>query len=323
MSLAVALKTLSARERLSEDAARHATAALLDGGVPELEQGALLALLEQRSDEIAELSGCECALSQRCFRLSPAASGVRPVVLASHVGSADGPNLLPLLALALQRLNLQVVVHGVLSAHGRVVAAQVLRELGVLPCITLQQAQKELDTAGIAFVPTAVLTPGLADLLALRGRIGFGAFAERLARFVDPFGGEGLTVIAAADDQERRLLRALLRERAGHYLLLDARHGDAFADPRRRPSLELIRNGKGEILFEAEAATVRCSQNVPRGNDSRSTAEWTRSVMRGEIPMPLPLVNQIACCLYGAGYTVDMNQAKAIAAVQTGSLLAA
>jgi hypothetical protein len=39
--------------------------------------------------------------------------------------------------------------------------------------------------------------------------------------------------------------------------------------------------------------------------------------------MPLPLVNQIACCLYGAGYTVDMNQAKAIAAVQTGSLLAA
>ena len=39
--------------------------------------------------------------------------------------------------------------------------------------------------------------------------------------------------------------------------------------------------------------------------------------------MPLPVVNQVACCLYGAGYTVDMNQAKAIAAVQTGSLLAA
>jgi anthranilate phosphoribosyltransferase len=78
-----------------------------------------------------------------------------------------------------------------------------------------------------------------------------------------------------------------------------------------------------EILFEAEACSVRCASNIPRGNDARSTAEWTRSVLRGEIPMPLPLVNQIACCLYGAGYTVDMNQAKAIAAVQTGSLLAA
>ncbi|MDB5903321.1 MAG: hypothetical protein JWM26_2199, partial [Betaproteobacteria bacterium] len=32
MSLVVALKTLSGRERLSEDAARRTTAALLDGG---------------------------------------------------------------------------------------------------------------------------------------------------------------------------------------------------------------------------------------------------------------------------------------------------
>lgn len=323
MSLAVALKTLSACERLSEAAARHATAALLDGGVPELEQGALLALLEPRADEIAELAGCESALSERCFRLKAGSSGLRPVVLASHIGSDEGPNLLPLLALALQRLTLQVVVHGVLGAPGRVVAAQVLRELGILPSVTLLQAQQALDGAGIAFVPTAVLSPGVADLLALRGRVGFGAFAERLARFVDPFGGEGLTVMAAADERERRLLRALLRERAGNHLLLDAGHGDPFADPRRRPALELVRNGKGETLFEAEAGSVRCASNLPRGNDVRGTAEWTRAVMRGEMPMPLPLVNQIACCLYGAGYTVDMNQAKAIAAVQTGSLLAA
>src|SRR5438105_1348949 len=100
MSLAVALKTLSGRERLSEDAARQAIAALLDGGVPELEQGALLALLEERADEIGELAGCESALSERCFRLHASASGVRPVVLASHAGTIDCPNLLPLLALA-------------------------------------------------------------------------------------------------------------------------------------------------------------------------------------------------------------------------------
>ena len=323
MSFAVALKTLTRGQRLSEDAARRATAALLDGGVPELEQGALLALLDRASPEVAELSGSESALSERCFRLNVAGSGVRPVVLASLSGSGDAPNLLPLLALALQRLKLQVLVHGVLSAPPGVVAAQVFRELGIAPCVTLQQAQTELDTARIAFVPTAVLTRGLADLLALRGRIGFGGFAERLARFVDPFGGQGLVVVGAANDQERRLLRSLLRERSGTYLLLEACHGDAFADPRRRPALELIRNGNTELLFEAEAATLRGSLSVPQASDARSTAAWTRSVMRGESPVPLPLANQIACCLYASGYTVDMNQAKAIAAVQTGSLLAA
>jgi len=31
-------------------------------------------------------------------------------------------------------------------------------------------------------------------------------------------------------------------------------------------------------------------------------------------------VNQLACCLYVSGYTDDMNQAKAIAAVEAGGL---
>jgi anthranilate phosphoribosyltransferase len=243
-------------------------------------------------------------------------------VLASYAGAAEEPNLLALLALCLQRLKLPVVIHGVLSAPGRVVAAQVLRELGVMPCFTLQQAQAQLDASGMTFIPTAVLTPGLADLLALRGRLGFGAFAERLGRFLDPFSGHSLVLIAAADAQERLLLRALLRERPGCYLLLEA-SGDAFADPRRRPALELVRDGKSEILFEAEAVSLRSTTSVPLSVGVRGTASWIHAVMRGERPLPLPLVNQVACCLYGAGYTVDMNQAKAIAAVQTGSLLAA
>ncbi|HEV7799781.1 MAG TPA: DNA-binding protein YbiB [Burkholderiales bacterium] len=323
MSAAHALKTLSRHERLSEESARQVAAALLDGGVPEFEQGALLALLDSRSDELSETAGSASALTERCFHLKAPSSGVRPVVLASHAGTTTEPNLLALLAVTLQRLKLPVVVHGALGAPGRVVAGQILRELGVMPCLTLHQAQTELETAGIAFVPTAVLSPGLADLLSLRGRLGFGAYAERLGRFVDPFAGGSLVVIAAADEQERRLLRAVLCERPGSYLLLESSHGEAFADPRRRPRLELIRDGKGELLFEAEAGPLRSAVSAPQSKDARSTASWTRSVLRGERPMPLPIVNQVACCLYGAGYTVDMNQAKAIVAVQTGSLLAA
>ncbi len=42
--------------------------------------------------------------------------------------------------------------------------------------------------------------------------------------------------------------------------------------------------------------------------------------MAGQVPIPHPLVNQLACCLYASGYTDDMNQAKAIAAVEAGGL---
>jgi hypothetical protein len=64
-------------------------------------------------------------------------------------------------------------------------------------------------------LPTAVLCPGLGHLLALRGRIGFGAFAERLTCLLDPFAGSSLTVTAAAHAEERELLHAILRESPG------------------------------------------------------------------------------------------------------------
>jgi hypothetical protein len=47
---------------------------------------------------------------------------------------------------------------------------------------------------------------------------------------------------------------------------------------------------------------------------------WIKRALAGEAPIPHPLVNQLACCLYVCKYTEDMNQAKAIAAVETGSL---
>ena len=31
-------------------------------------------------------------------------------------------------------------------------------------------------------------------------------------------------------------------------------------------------------------------------------------------------INQLACCLYGSGYTSDMNQAKAIVAMETANM---
>ena len=47
----------------------------------------------------------------------------------------------------------------------------ILRELGVMPCASLAQVQETLDKGSIAFVPTAVLAPGLTDLLSLRARL--------------------------------------------------------------------------------------------------------------------------------------------------------
>ena len=327
MSVMRALKRLRDREAgcdLDAREAHDAMGAMLDGGIGELELGAMLALLERKPVALSELLGYSSALSQRCSRLRAPIGMARPVVFACYHGVRNHPHLLPLIALTLQRLRVPVLVHGIFEGGGGTAAAHVFRSLGVLPSAGLALAQSRLDDGEIAFVPTAALAPGLAELMALRGRLGFDGLPRSLARLLTPFGSDALHVVVPDSVMGRKLLRDFLPESGLPALLLEGTEGEAFADPRRRPLIEYVgAEGNCSVLFEAEGISLRKLATLPAASDARGTAAWIRRAVAGEIPLPLPLVNQLACCLYGAGRADDMSQAKAIVAVATGSLAAA
>jgi anthranilate phosphoribosyltransferase len=327
MSVMHALKRLrdgDGNRDFDEREACELMGAMLDGGIGELELGAMLALLEDKPVVLSELLGYSAALVQRCSRLRAPTGAARPIVFACYHGVRHHPQLLPLVALTLQRLRVPVLVHGVLEGGGGIAAAHVFRELGVLPSASLTLAQSRLDDGEIAFLPTAALAPGLAELMALRGRLGFDGLARALARLLAPLANDALHIVTPDAFLSRGLLRDFLAESGFTALLLEGAEGEAFADPRRRPLIELVAaEGDCRVLFEAESVALRQLANLPSANDAHGTAAWIRRVIAGEIPLPLPLVNQLACCLYGAGCADDMSQAKAIVAVATGSLAAA
>ena len=309
---------------LSEHDAYQLFSAVLDGGVPELELGALLLALRMKSESLPELLGFYSALDERLSRLRAPAGKAAPVVLPSYNGAREQPNLLPLLALLLQqRFGVPVLVHGVLNGSGRIASAYIFRELGVMPCATPAQAQEALDTSGIAFVPTAVLAPGLAAALSLRGRLGVRSSAHVVAKLIDPFAGASLRVVSAGHPTCLETLRGVLTATGANALLLRSTEGEPFADPKCRPQLEHVCNGAAQVLFEAEAGPHNRPPAQPAGVDAIATAAWIRRALAGEVTVPLPIVNQLACCLFGAGYASDMNQAKAIVAIEAGSLAAA
>lgn len=308
---------------LCENDAYHLFGAILDGGMPELELGAILMALHMKTETLAELLGFYRALSERLYRLNAPRDGFRPVVLPGYYGERGGANLLPLLALLLRRFGVPVLVHGTLQGDGGAGSAHVFRELGVMPCATSVQAQQELESAGLAFVLTPVLAPGLATLLALRERLGVRNSAHVLTNLIDPFGGDGFRVAGVSDPACLERMREFFLATGEHGLLLQSQDGGASADPYRRPRLEYFRDGVGQALFEAEGVQVRSVPGLPQLPDAHAIAKWVRQVLEGVAPLPMPLANQLACCLYGAGYTDDMNQAKAIVAVEAGSLTAA
>lgn len=305
------------------DEAEQLYGAMLDGGVPELELGAILIALRMKGESADELLGFYQALERRVYRLDPPAGTLRPVVLPTYNGARHQPNLLPLLALLLAKFSVPVLLHGTLEGHGRVATAYILRELGIFPSANVRQASEALARERIAFVPTAALSPGLAQLLALRSRLGVRNSGHSLAKLIDPFGGESLRVVSVSHPDYLEKMRGFLLATGAHALLLRGTEGEAFANPKRRPDLEYFEDGTHQVLFEAEVGPLKTLPSLPHAIDAPATATWIREAMAGHHPVPLPIVNQLACCLYGAGYTSDMNQAKAIVAVETGSLAAA
>lgn len=300
---------------LSFDDARVLYGAMLDNEVPELELGAILLAFRVKGESIDEMKGFLTALDARLPILRAPVSRPRPIVLPSYNCSRRDPNLTPLLALLLRHHGIPVLIHGLLEGYGRVTTGQVFRALGILPCVTVTQVQVALEEQGLAFAPLQVFSKGLADLLALRGRMGVRNSGHSLAKMLDPFRGEGVLQAAATHPAFIDLSREVLMGREARALLLRGTEGEPFANPKRRPRIEYIREGTSETLFEAEHDSLKSLPYLPEGADPDATAAWIREVLDGRMPVPLPIAHQLACCLYASGAAGDFTQAKAIVAI--------
>src|SRR5262245_52787574 len=205
---------------LSEQQAYELFAGMLDGSVGELELGALLVALRLKTEAVAELLGFHRALTERLWRLPTPAAQPRPVILPAYGGARTEHNLLPLLGLLLRRLGVPVVFHGTLEGGDRVASAHILREFGVLPSATPAQLRDALERERIAYVPIAALSPGLANLLSLRYRLGLRSSADLIASLVDPFGGDGVLIVGASGSVDPAKLASVLAGIGAGALLL-------------------------------------------------------------------------------------------------------
>ncbi|MCU0868942.1 MAG: DNA-binding protein YbiB [Burkholderiales bacterium] len=308
------------RRGLDESEAHDLFSAMLDAGVPDLELGALLVLLRHRGETVDELLGFMRATGERMYAIPTPAGPLRPVVFPAYGGALEQPSLLPLLALMLQRLGVPVLVHGTLEGGRRVAAAYVFRELGVMPSANGAALRAALESDHLAFAPTALLSPGLASLLALKHRLGVRTSAHLVAKLIDPFGADSVLLVSASTPSRLAVLEATTAALGATALVMRSAEGEPVAGASARPRIVLVRDGGSDVLFDEERTGTKTLASLPSAFDVAGTATWTRAALAGETPIPHPLVNQLACCLFACGYTDDFHQAKAIAAVEAGGL---
>ena len=313
MRYASLIRTLEAGEAIGFGEARALGAALLDGGVPELETAAFLVAFNQHDPGLDAWLGLHAALAERLPGLE-ACGPYRTVILPAYHGVRVHPHLTPLLALLLKSFGVPVLIHGVLEGGGGVAAAYVLRELGIMPCATFAQLDHALHDDGLAFAPLALLSPGLASLVALRGRLGIDGWTTRWITLADLLGQRSLRVVPVARESEGPGTREILEALGGRALLFVGCEGEAFANPTLRPDMALVVDGQTQPVYDAQSSEA-VAIDLP-AVDARATGAWTAEVLHDHLPLPLPIRNQLAACLYAAGYTDDLNQARAITAIR-------
>jgi anthranilate phosphoribosyltransferase len=300
---------------LDEPTAYELYGNILDHKVPPLELGALLVAFRIKGESEAEMLGFHRALGERVNPMQRPAGKPYPVLLPAYNGARKQANLLPLLAVLLQRHGVPVLVHGVIRDPKRVTAAETLSAMGVTICQSATEAQVELDQHNLAFVTARGLSEPMDDQLELRWRLGVRGSTHTLAKLVDPFGGASVRVVSVTHPPYLVRMASFMQATNTRGLLMRGAEGEPYANPKRCPRIEFFHDGIGEEVMPQDEGDVEVPQ-LADDFDVETTVQWTQQVLAGEMPIPKPILKQLACCLYASGAMPDMR--TALAAVQLG-----
>jgi len=264
---------------------------ILDGSVTDLELGAFCLAMRIKGETPQEMAGFLDALYARMVRLP--AGDTTTISIASYNGARKLPGLTPLLALLLAREGLPVLVHGTATESGRVFTSEVLEALE----IPAQSAIKKIANGSVAFVPTAVLCPGLQRLLDVRRVVQLRNPAHSLVKLMNPCLGKSLVVSSYTHPEYADSMAQTFALMASDALLIRGTEGEAVADPRRAPRMQAFRQGVAATVQEGQTGPLAQVPDLPHAIDALSTAAYIRQVLAGAQPVPEPIALQVACIL--------------------------
>jgi len=273
---------------LSREQADDLFGQVLDGAVTDLEVGAFCLAMRIKGETAHEMAGFLDATRRRMALLP--ASTQPTVVIPSYNGARKLPLLTPLLALLLAREGLPVLIHGAATEDRRVFVSKVLEVL----YIPAQEAIKTIAPGSIAFMPTALLSPGLQRLLDVRRVVNLRNPAHSLVKLMNPVDGPALIVSSYTHPEYAISMADTFALVKANALLIRGTEGESVADPRRTPKMQAFLGGRATDLLAYQAGSLTELPELPSAIDAASTAAYIQAVMSGAQPVPVPIAHQVA-----------------------------
>lgn len=265
---------------LSPELAYESFRALMRRDVSDIQLGAWWLAMRIKGESAEELAAFERAMQDTLsFRV---ASDSPVVVLPCYNGARQLPNLTPLLAWALAKQGVRVLLHGVRADPTRVTTFELFNALDFPVASDANQVNRALRERGFAFTAIDSIHPPLAALLANRWRIGVRSTPHTVVKLLQPIEGASLRVVALTHgDYIERMGGHLLRESASA-LVFRGCEGEPVLHPKRKVALQIFRNGE-TLMREWQGVA---DHDLPDTCDIATTVGYIQDVMNDHRAMP-------------------------------------
>ena len=289
---------------MTRDDAQLLYAAMLDGRVSDLELGGILLAMRIKGESVAEIAGFLDAAEASFDQLSaPTDTLYAPIVIPSYNGARHMANLTPLLALLLAREGAPVLMHGVLADPNRVTSAEILQAMGYQLTLTIADAHAQFARNQPAFMPIEALAPRMGHLLSLRRILGVRNSTHTLVKIMQPFDCAALRLTSYTHPEYVEMLTLYFTTTApverGDVFLMRGTEGETVANVKRAQQIDWLHHHARTVLSEKQLS-ANAIPDLPAERDAATTAQWIGAVMRGELPVPAAIAEQVEHCLRAA-----------------------
>jgi anthranilate phosphoribosyltransferase len=270
---------------------------VMNGQVTDLELGAFVLAMRVKGETLDELTGFLEATMAHCLRI---ASDSPVIIIPSYNGARRLPNLTPLLAMRLAQEGARVLVHGPLHDPSRVTSAEIFQALGLPPTDSVQTIQDRWRRQQPAFISTLALCQPLQSLLDVRQVVGLRNSGHTIAKLLQPIAGAPALRLASHTHPEfGQLISELAQRTSANMMLLRGTEGEAVADPRRCPKMDVWLSGqwRSDLSCPAQEGVLTELPLLPRDIDAATVAVYIQAVVAGEKPGPAPLEKQVELLL--------------------------
>ncbi len=171
---------------LTEAEAFQAMSLILNEDVEPVQLGAFLMLMRVKEESPQELAGFVRA-ARHWIRI-PAGAPQVDLDWSSYAGKRRHLPWFILSTLLLAENGITVFMHGANGhTNGRIYTSDVLTELGIAPCRSIEEACQRMGMERFAYLDIEYLCPRLHEIMELRPLLGLRSPVHTLARSINPF----------------------------------------------------------------------------------------------------------------------------------------